>query len=190
MATQVSNLIMGPGTLYEAPFGSTEPADTAVATAPASPWADLGGTSDGVQLAVNQEYTPLTVDQVVDTVGRRLTSREFTIATNLAEPTLDNLAIALNAADATVTSGAGFRKLTPTNDTSASQPVYRALMFDGFAPEGLTRRVIGRRMLSTGNVEFAYSKADQTVFTVTFAGHYVSDSIAPYVVVDEEPETP
>lgn len=188
MAVTVSNLIMGPGALYVGDTAAVEPIDTAVGTAPGTGWTDVGGTSDGVTLAVNQEYTELAVDQVVDVPGRRLTKRDFTIATNLAEPTLDNLAIVLNAPESTVTEGVGYRKLTPTNDTSSTQPVYRALVFDGFAPNSLRRRVIGRRMLSTNNVETAYSKDSQTVFSVTFSGHYVSASVAPYVVIDEEPE--
>ena len=52
MATNTGNLILGPGDLYTAPFGATEPADTAFATAPASPFEDRGGTMDGVELAV------------------------------------------------------------------------------------------------------------------------------------------
>lgn len=190
MAVTTSNLIMGPGVLYRGDFGATEPADTAVDEAPGIAFTDLGGTSDGVNLAINQEYTPLAVDQIVDTPERRMTSREFTLSTNLAEPTLENMALAVNAEDSTVTEGTGFKKYTPSNDNSATQPRYSALLFDGFAPGGFNRRVIGRKMLSTNNIEFAYSKANQTVFSVTFSGHYVSASIAPFVVIDEEAVTP
>lgn len=191
MAVVTSNLIMGPGELYSGDFGATEPLDTAVETAPGVAFTDVGGTSDGVNLSINQEYTPLAVDQIVDVPERRMTSREFTIATNLAEPTLDNLALALNEDPAVaLTEGAGFRKLSPKNDNSATQPVYKALLFDGFAPAGFNRRVIGRKMLSTNNVETAYSKSNQTVFAVTFSGHYVSASIKPFVVIDGDEVTP
>ncbi|MFC5947077.1 hypothetical protein ACFQH9_02140 [Pseudonocardia lutea] len=188
MAVTVSNLIMGPGTLYRAAVDAVEPEDTAVNSTPAaSAYTDVGGTMDGVTLAINQEYTELAVDQVIDVPGRRKTKREFTIQTNLAEPTLENLAFVMNEDEATaVTTGTGFKKLEPSNDTSATQPVYSKLLFDGFAPDSLARRVIGRKMLSTDNVEFAYSKENQTVFTATFSGHYVSPSIKPFVVIDED----
>ena len=45
--------------------------------------------------------------------------------------------------------------------------------------------VILRKVLSSDNVEFAYKKEDQTVFSVTWSVHYVSNSIAPFKIVDE-----
>lgn len=165
--------------------GATEPLDTAVSTPPsATDYTDVGGTSDGVTLAVEQTYTEMTVDQIVDRVGSRLTARSMTIATNLAEPTLENLSLVLNGGGA-VTAGAGFKKFEPSNDTSATQPTYSKLVFDGLAPGGSNRRVIGRRMLSTENVEFAYTKDSQTVFSATFTAHYVSASVAPFAIIDE-----
>jgi hypothetical protein len=181
MAVTAANLIMGPGTLYAADFGTVEPADTAVGTAPAD-FEDVGGTQDGVTLTLAQEYTELEVDQIVDVPGRRLTKREFTLETNMAEPTLENLAVAMNAGD--VTTGTGFKSLEPVEGNSATQPNYKALIFDGFAPGGFPRRVIVRKALSTDDVEFAYSKEDQTVFSVTFSAHYVSSSIKSFKIVD------
>lgn len=190
MAVTTSNLILGPGTLYKGALGATEPADTAVADAPDDGvWTDLGGTSDGLSLSINQEYTELAVDQIVDVPERRMTKREFTIGTNLAEATLDNLSLALNAE---VTAGSGgtgattYASLTADNASSATQPTYTALIVDGYAPSGQQRRFIGRKMLQVGSVDFAYSKDTQTVFSVSFAGHYVSSVIAPFKVVDED----
>lgn len=188
MGATVTNLIAGAGDLYTAPFGSTEPASTLVALqgAPASPWSDVGGTQDGVNMTIAQEFFELEVDQIVDSPGRRLTKRDFSLQANMAEPTLDNLALGMNAS-AGVTAGTGLHTLEPTTDTSAQQPEYCALLFDGYAPEQLRRRVIGRRMLSTDNIEFAYKKGEQTIFTVTWMGHYVSASIKPFTIIDEDP---
>lgn len=186
MSVTATNLTMGPGTLYTAPFGTAEPADTAVATAPDVAWVDVGGTKDGVELTVAQEYTELEVDQIVDMVGRRLTKREFMLKTNLAEPTLANLAVAMNGGT-TAAGGTGataFSSIEPAYATSATQPTYKALIFDGYAPNSKQRRVVVRRALSTDDVEFAYSKEDQTVFSVTFSAHWVSTSIAPFKLVD------
>lgn len=185
MAVVASNLTMGPGTLYHGAEATADPANADVANPPGVGYTDVGGTNDGVTLAIEQEYTELTVDQIVDRVGSRLTNRTMTLATNLAEPTLENLSLVVNGGG-TVSTGTGYKSFEPANDTSATQPTYSKLIFDGIAPGGGNRRVIGRRMLSTENVEFAYAKDEQTVFSVTFTAHYVSNSIAPFAIIDED----
>src|SRR5690606_171262 len=150
-------------------------------------WTDVGGTTDGVSVSIAQEFAELAVDQIVDVPGRRLTKRDISLTTNMAEPTLENLALAMNAGSVS-TSIEDVKKLEPTDDTSATQPTYRALILDGFAPEQRRRRVVVRKVLSTANVEFAYSKENQTVFSVTWSAHYVSPSIKPFVVLDHYPE--
>lgn len=187
MAVTVSNLILGPGTLYRGLFGAAEPAASAIATAPSSAvWTDLGGTTDGVTITINQEYTEYNVDQIIDIPGRALTKREITISTNLAESTLNNLALTMNNLSSVVT-GVNASTLTPAFDTSATQPTYSALLFDGYAPSGKRRRLVLRRALSVDNTEFAYKKDEQSVFTVTFSGHYVTSSVAPFQFWDENP---
>lgn len=193
MGATVANLVQGPATLYIGTYDGTtarEPADAAVNTAPAaSAWTDLGGTTDGATININQEYKELEVDQVVDIPGRRLTKRDMSVKTNLAEPTLDNLVVALN--DGTTATGSGFKNYTPAFTDSATQPTYRALIVHGWAPgsgaanQSKRRMVLLRRVLSSDNVEFAYKKEDQTVLTVTFSVHYVSNSLSPFKIVDE-----
>ena len=185
MAVTVANLIMGPGTMYKVDFGAAEPADTLVNSTPAaSAWTDVGGTMDGVELAVTQEYTELNVDQIVDIPGRRLTKRDFTVKTNLAEPTLEHLDYLMNSATTGVTSGSGFKSLESDVSNSATQPNYKAFIFDGFAPSSLRRRVIGRKMLNVEDITFAYKKDEQTVFSVSLSGHFVSTTIKPFKIVD------
>ena len=186
MAVSTTNLIQGPATLYVGEYGAEEPEDTAVASAPDSgTWTDVGGTMDGVQLSIAQEFSELAVDQIVDVPGRRLTKRDMSVTTNMAEPTLENLALAMNQAPSVITTGAGFKKLEPSADTSSTQPSYKALIVDGFAPEQLRRRIIVRKVLSTANADFAYQKDAQTVYAVTWSAHYVSPSIKPFAVIDE-----
>lgn len=190
MGVTVTNLIQGPGTLYRgtsytgAYTTTAEPTNAAVNTTPqSSAWTDVGGTADGVNLEVGREYAELAVDQIVDIPDRRLTKREFSIATNLAEATLENLAFVMN--DTAPTSGSGFKYFEPTNTSAASQPTYVPLLFDGYAPGQFRRRVIARRMLGTEPVTFAYKKDQQTFWTVKFVGHYVSDTIPPWKIVDQ-----
>lgn len=183
MAVVATNLIMGPADLYIGNVGATEPLDTAVNTTPAaSSWTDLGGTQDGVKMTVDQTYTPLEVDQIVDEPGARLTKRLFTIETNLAEATLENLRYLLN--DGTAASGAGFKSYEPVYASSATQPTYRAVILDGYAPNQLRRRFVIRKCLSNDKVETTYKKDSQTLFTVKWQGFYVSPSVAPFKIID------
>lgn len=185
MAVTATNIVQGPATLYSGAFGAAEPADTAVNTTPAaSSWTDVGGTQEGVKLSIDQTYVELEVDQIVDRVGSRLTKRDFTVGTSLAEPTLENLSLVMNGG--TAASGAGYKNLEPSFASSATQPTYKSLLFDGWAPGGVyTRRCIVRKVLSVKATEIGYTKDKMTLFACEFAGHYVSSSIAPLHIVDQ-----
>jgi hypothetical protein len=184
MSVTASNLIMGPATLYSGAFGVAEPTDANVNTAPGAGWTDAGGTQGGLKLTVNQTYTDLTVDQVVDVVGRRLTAREVQVATQLAEPTLANLAIALNGGTVGTASAPVAATYDPANAISATQPTYSALLFDGWGPSQFRRRVIVRKVLSMAALDMEYTKGGQTVFPVTFGALWVSASTPLFHIVD------
>lgn len=192
MAVSVTNLTMGPGEIYKADFGATEPDDADVSnripeSSVSADWTDLGGTNGGVTLELELEYTELEVDQIVDIVGRRLTKREMKINTSLAETTLENFRVANNGG--TITTGTGWASFDPKMDTSAATPEYCALIFDGVnGDSSLRRRVIARRVLSVAGIGQEYSKDSQTLFPVEFSCHYVSSSIPPFKYVDEVPE--
>lgn len=188
MAVNVTNLLAGPGVLYTGAFGAVEPAT--VKTAPAVAWTDVGGTQDGLTLKINRELMELEVDQIVDVPGRRLTKRDVNLSTNLAEATLENLAIALGEPVATVTaSGTGVTAAAlfePTNDISAFMPGYNALLFDGTAPGvGKNRRVLARKVMSIESVEASYKKDGQVLIPVTWATHYISAAVKPYAIQDD-----
>lgn len=178
MPVTTSNLIQGPATMYAGIFGVVEPA--AVATVPGVGWTDVGGTQDGVMLSVELTFSELQVDQVVDIPGQRVTKRVTKIKTNLAEATLANLAIALNEAAATIVSNV----FTPSNGLVTFNPPYAAVLLDGIAPGGFRRRIIVRKALQIGNIESSYKKDGQTLIPVELAGHYVSSSIAPFIITD------
>lgn len=187
MPVDATNLIMGPGTLWTGAFGVSEPADTllGLTSDPGAGWRDVGGTNDGVTLTIAQEFEELEVDQLVDVPERRRTKREFTIETNLAEVTLENLVLASNGG--TINDAiTDIRVYEPQDGLAATQPTYSALLFDGYSPGGQRRRVIVRKALSTDDVETAYAKDDQTVYSVTFSAHYVSASIKPFKIIDED----
>lgn len=176
MPVTSTNLIQGPATVYSAIFGAVEPAT--VATAPAVAWTDVGGTKDGVELTVADEYAVLDVDQIIYEIARRRTKRVVSVKTSLAEATLANLALAIaNTAPAA-------NVLTADDGLTAFAPAYGALLIDGIAPGGFRRRIIIRKTLPTDSVGMAYKKDGQTLLPVTWTLHWVSASIAPFIITD------
>lgn len=144
----------------------------------------MGATDGGVKVIQNQQYSVLNVDQIVDNPERRMTSREVTIQTQLAEPTIANLVLANNGG--TAASAAGVATFDPVDSSAATGlPNYFAVLVDGVAPGGFRRRFIIRKALNTQSVESDYKKDGQAYWTVTFASHYVSASIKPYRIIDQ-----
>jgi hypothetical protein len=192
---QAYQVIQGAGRMYTGVFsatGANEPALTAVNVAPqASAWTYTGFTSDGITLTINQSFSEMRVDQLADRIGTKLTERELAIQANLAEATLANLTLGLNGG--TITTGAGpaaYSMYEPIYDGSELQPVYIAVLFDGYAPASAAgvskrRRIILRKALSTENVESSYKKDSLTLVPVTFTSHYVSDTVASFRIIDE-----
>lgn len=178
MSVTTTNLIQGPATFYGGIFGVAEPAT--VSAVPGVGWADFGATSGGVDVTVELSFSELDVDQVVDIPGQRITKRVTKMATNLAEPTLANWAIALNELAATVTAAT----YTPSNGLATFNPPYAALLLDGIAPGGFRRRIIIRKALQTGKPKSSFKKDGQNFIPVEFTGHFVSSAIAPFTILD------
>ena len=176
MGVTSTNLIQGPATVYFGAFGATEPAT--IALTPSTGWTDAGGTQDGIELSINDEYSVLSVDQIIYEVARRRTGRVVQIKTNLAEATLANLA------QAVANSAPVSNVLTADDGLAAFAPAYGAIILDGIAPGGFRRRVTLRKTLPTDGVSTAYKKDGQTLIPVTWTGHWVSSSIAPFKIED------
>jgi hypothetical protein len=176
MGVTSTNLIQGPATLYYGIFGATEP--LTIDETPGVGWSDLGGTKDGVEMAVADEYAVLEVDQIIYEIGRTRTKRVLTVKTNLAEATLDNMARAINNSMPVA------NVLEGDDGVEAFLPPYGAILLDGIAPGGFRRRATFRKILQTDSVASSYKKDGQTLIPVTFAGHWVSSSVRPFRIED------
>ncbi|MCX4750898.1 hypothetical protein OG455_41190 [Kitasatospora sp. NBC_01287] len=189
-----ANLVLGPARLYVAPFGATEPLDSAVtpngpSNPPSAPWTDVGGTDGGVTFEVDNTYQDLQVDQLTMMVGSRLTAMKMTVTAKLSEMTLANLNTALNSIG-TTGGGTGYSTLDIPVGSSSTQPTYAALMIDGWAPTLSTsapalRRIIVRKVLSQVKATLAYDKKTQQSLDCTFTAYFVSSSISPVHIVDQ-----
>jgi hypothetical protein len=181
------NAIQGPADLWVGVFGVTEPLATAIASNPGAGWTFVGGTTDGSTWTDKLSYSKMKFDQVAMPVGSRLEEREVSVKTNLAEPTLDMLVWALNGGANVAAAGPpATHTYTPVDSNAASVPTYAAVLLDGWSTGGKRRRLIVRKVLNIDGIETPYKRDSQTVFPVTFSGHWVSASIAPYIVTDQD----
>lgn len=185
-----TNVLAGPGQLWWGVYGTaTLPADADVADPlqSADGWTDAGATSEGLTITANQSFFSMTVDQVADSLGERMTERMIQVSTSLAEGTLANLSIALNHdPDTYVTSGSGYSKLALKAGQTAMTPDELSIVVDGVAPgSDRRRRILVRRTSSIENVESAYQKGGLLLYPVTFKALYVDASTSPVDWIDE-----
>jgi hypothetical protein len=193
MSVTPKNLVQGPMDVFLGTFDGTvvrEPTPAAVNSTPqASAWADMGGTKDGCQLNLNLKYSELSVDQVLDTVGTRVSDRDMQVKTKLAEVTLANLQLAWNGG--TITTGVGFATLDPLDGTAATQPAYFSMLFWGYAPSsalGVVKRrmVILRKVLNIETTVLDNKKDAMGLVPVTFRAHWMDSTNRPFRIIDEQ----
>lgn len=191
MAVTAANVLMGPGNLYQAAYGTTYPADSAATIAAGAPvgFTDMGGTHGGVIMMIDQTMQKLDVDQVPDPIGARMTAREVQLQTELAEVTFNNLNVALNGL-LTIGVQASYTTADLQTTTAAFQPTYTSLVFDGFAPTLPTGAPARRRMsafktLSVAKIQEKHDKKNQRTFAVTFTCFWVSATQGPVHWVDQ-----
>ena len=183
MGVTISELIVGPADLYHKWY--TDPY-----LEPATPndvipvgWVNLGGTMDGINLTIAQSFEQIRADQVVDNLLSVPNERTFNIETNLLQATLESFRRVNNGGS--ITTGVGFRKFEPIVDLVNDDVLYSSIIVRGRAPvTGKKRDIIVRRTLVTDDVEFTYVKAGAQVLAMTQTAHYVSQSIAPFAIVD------
>lgn len=185
------NICQGPATVYFGAFGATEPADSnaGVTGAPGAGWTDIGATQGGVVVDVENTYDQITVDQLIDPIGARLTKRTIQVTFKAAETTLTLLNNALNNL-LTQASGTGYATGDLQTTTSATQPTYAALLIDGWAPTlsagtAARRRAIVRKVLSQAKIQLNYSMATNGTYDLTWTAYYVSPSISPVHWIDQ-----
>lgn len=182
MTINVTKLIAGPATLYTADVGATEPSN---ATDPITgSWVDAGGTNDGVNITIAQSFETVSSDQTVDVIASLPTERSLQIETSLMERTLDNVKLSVNGG--TIITGSVTDTFEPISNTVDIPPTYKAVLLKGTsAINGKTGLLIVRRCLVTQDVAFAYKKGGVTMLGVRWTGHYVSNSIGPWIFLQQ-----
>lgn len=125
-------ILVGVGTLYVAPVGTTFPA---VSATPAAPWVSLGETDGGVKVTPSQKINVERTDQRTGAVKAMRSEEDIAIETNLVQATYEKLAVVLNSATLTDTapgSGTiGTREIPLYRGTTVAEV---ALVFRGVSP--------------------------------------------------------
>lgn len=179
-----TNVFGGPAEVFVGPVGSVEPAPGTLDTLDAA-WRSVGWTSGGVRQVANAEFTEYEVDQVPEPVGYRLRKRTTTVATTMAEATLDNMAVAQNQAAGTITgTEAAGRSYEAAADDMTAEPDYTAVLLRGPGPNGRTRVAVYRRCLSVESVQTENSKTEQSGIPVTWAATRVSSSVRAVKIME------
>lgn len=105
------DILIGPGRLYVAPTGESNPDDTSVAYGAAwgGNWTDLGDIIEGspVVLSISEDITQVKTEQSTAPKNAVRTSRETMVTATLAEHSITNMAYVLDGTAAATSAGAG-----------------------------------------------------------------------------------
>jgi hypothetical protein len=195
MAVTPFNIVQGPAVITAASYGTSIPTDASMLTSPAASFTDLGGTTGGITLEIDETIGDIKVDQIMDPVGGRITARTIQVTTTLMENTLSNFLLALNNAatvsTGTATGGQNYSKLVPTTTTSAVQPLFTSLIIDGWGPTLATgqpavQRMVLPKVLSQPKISQKFDMANQANVAVTFTAYYISPSIPPFYILVQQ----
>lgn len=176
-----SDVKVGPGTLYAAPLGTTEP--TSVTGAWPSGWVPLGYTDAGSTFSTNPATANVTVEEELYPLKVVTTGLVATMAWSMAETTARNYLVALNAGVGTPGAGTGLVSGTTGTNTDGSIWVeppalgteVRIMLGWDALPEAATSgsdpfgRLILRQCFQTGTIaEQNRNGNNKRVYAVTF----------------------
>lgn len=170
-----ANVILGPGRLYMAPLGTTEPT-SASATLPSANWIALGYTEDGTDLTIERTNDKIMVAEELYPVRVVNSETMVQLKTRLAEPTLANLNAALGGGSAGVNSASsleipvGLTGIMLVHDSEES-------------PTSATnRRIVFREVYPAGSVAINFKKSpDKTLIDVTWDCVLPSGQTSPLI---------
>lgn len=176
---------VGPGLLYIAPVGSTEPT-TLTATLDAA-WVPIGYTEEGHAFTSTQSFEPIEVAEELLALRNEPSGVSMQLEFAMAEMTVVNLSKALNGGTM-VTSGSGPTTVITYEPPAAGVATRVALLWEGKTNGVVDERWVFRKCLSTGDVEIARRKApDKTTIPVTFSLEILAGGTKPFKAIFAAP---
>lgn len=160
MAT-ASAVKIGPGLLYVAPIGTTEPT-TGSGALPSATWLPLGYTSEGSTFTSETTIEDIIVAETLTPIRRIPTKRDSKLEVSLVEMSVTNWAVAMNGGTIGAPSG-GFVRFDPPQIGSEQRLM---LVWDA---DDHGERLLLKRVLASGAVSMAHKKApDKSEMPITF----------------------
>lgn len=144
---------VGPGVLYIAPLGSTEPTD--LTTAWDAAWIDLGYTEEGSSFVFDNTFEDVMVAEEMEPVAILQTARNITINLSAAELTATNIQRAFNGGTITP-SGVAPAEIVTFEPPAAGD---KTEVMIGWESDDALERWVFRKCLQVGSVEIARRKA-------------------------------
>jgi hypothetical protein len=141
---------------------------------------NVGFTQEGIELSFEPDYGEIEVDQLLEVAKIFKQSMRVTLATSLAEATLENLLLATSGADAdlgsAITSTTKSRKLDVNAGALGYAPIERTIVAVGPGPDsvaatanGTAERIYwGYRAVSMETTTVGVRRNEATVFPVSF----------------------
>jgi hypothetical protein len=156
------NVTLGPGRLYMAPVGTTEP--TLASTALPSAWLSVGYTEEGTAFSVEISAEAVEVAEELDPLRWVNTRRVASLAIAMAETTKRNLYLALGGGAGGTNTAGPLALPTP----GAEVAVMLVWDFED-TPTATNTRWLFRQAKPSGTIELANRKAPQKrLIAVTF----------------------
>jgi hypothetical protein len=153
-----ANVHLGPGRLYKAPLGTTEPASASAALP--SAWVAIGYTEDGTEIVTDITAEDVEVAEELDPIDTVQVRRVTTVNVQPAEMTVNNLATSLGG-EVTRTNDAVAYEFPDPEDIVAFMLVWDSNE-DPTSDSGATnRRWVFRSVKPAGTVTTARRKAPQ-----------------------------
>lgn len=172
-----SNVKVGPGIIYIAPVGSTEPTD--LITAWDAAWVELGYTEAGHRFAYTPAYEPIDVAEELDPIRYESTGRQLSVGFSMAEMTARNLQIAFNGGTITP-SGVAPNEIVTFEPPDLGAETRVAI---GWESDDGNERWVYRKCLQTGTSEMARAKSPaKTVIAADFRLEVVSGT-KPFLAI-------
>lgn len=155
-------LALGPGYLYIAPLGTTEPADLATTWAAVSAsWVQLGYTDTGSEFHYALNVDQVEVAEELDPISNQTTGRTGSVQFAMAEITATHLKNAMNGG--VITTGSGIVTIEPPDLGTEVRTMI------GFEAEDHTERWVFRQCFQTGEIVITRAKgAAKSTIPVTF----------------------
>lgn len=172
-----TNVMVGMAALFIQPydpevidFSTLLPPDTqALGTPWTDPWVAVGATSEGVTLRQSRDTQDIMIEEQSNPIEKRVTSSSPQVELSLSEDTLQTMKWSWGGGTI-VTTAATASEFGYSDLTISEELEHFMLGLESKNPAGMPRRVILGDVVSTGEVETAYRRADsQRLYPCVFS---------------------